>query len=405
MLYQTESPIKLDLKCKKNNDLKPFVMNQFDENQYQMILGNDDDDKLRTAMRSIDGGNLFSDSVKLVLPQISFINNTMSPYTSLPIQPAHNITTRLAYCARLNSRSTITCSEFSSDGTCLYFGNDQGYIQEMFLYRIKRFNNYSVIHARTVATKLKSIQCLRLMKSRPFFFLGGTDGRLQILDQHLKELKNVRAHCNKSRSYSVTSIALSPCLSTLCSGSEDNSIKFWDLTTIFKKKDEGLLRTFKGHTDFVLTLSWHPEMNLVASGSKDYAIKFWDPRSELCVGTNYSHTSCVQALEYNGNGYWLLSGGNDHTCRLFDLRNLKEIQTFKGHQHQIHDIAWHPNNRNIFVSCAEDGGLASWLVGYESPQAKNIGRTQGLKTVSWHPQGRLLATGSRDACVKLWTQA
>ena len=54
----------------------------------------------------------------------------------------------------------------------------------------------------------------------------------------------------------------------LASGSRDNSIKIWRIST------GKLVTTLKGHSDYVSSLSYL-DNGLLASGSSDYSIKIW----------------------------------------------------------------------------------------------------------------------------------
>lgn len=41
------------------------------------------------------------------------------------------------------------------------------------------------------------------------------------------------------------------------------------------------------------------------------------------------------AVEWNKNGNWLLTGSRDHLIKLYDIRIMKEIQTFRGHKKEV----------------------------------------------------------------------
>ncbi|CAM4850927.1 unnamed protein product, partial [Rotaria magnacalcarata] len=47
-----------------------------------------------------------------------------------------------------------------------------------------------------------------------------------------------------------------------------------------------------------------------------------------------AHKNICIALKWNRhNGNWLISASRDHSCKLFDIRNLKEkLQYFRGHK-------------------------------------------------------------------------
>lgn len=70
------------------------------------------------------------------------------------------------------------------------------------------------------------------------------------------------------------------------------------------------------------------------SGSKDsqQPVKLWDPRSGNPLTTIHAHKGTVMAAKFSNNGNWLVTASRDHLCKLFDLRVMKEMYTFRGHK-------------------------------------------------------------------------
>ena len=68
----------------------------------------------------------------------------------------------------------------------------------------------------------------------------------------------------------VTSVSFSPGGKILASGSADNTIKLWDVST---GKE---LRTLWGHSGVINSVAFSPNGKILASGSSDMTIKSWD---------------------------------------------------------------------------------------------------------------------------------
>ena len=48
----------------------------------------------------------------------------------------------------------------------------------------------------------------------------------------------------------------------------------------------------------------------------------------------HAHKSTVMQIKWNLNGNWLLTASRDHLIKLFDIRMMKELQTFRGHRRE-----------------------------------------------------------------------
>ena len=74
----------------------------------------------------------------------------------------------------------------------------------------------------------------------------------------------------------VRSLAFLPDGTSLVSGSDDSTIKLWDMQT------GGIVKTFCGHTDGVHSVSISADCTLIASGSEDRTIHLWNIQTGEC---------------------------------------------------------------------------------------------------------------------------
>lgn len=43
----------------------------------------------------------------------------------------------------------------------------------------------------------------------------------------------------------------------------------------------------------------------------------------------------MTSVQWNKNGHWLLTGARDHLIKLYDIRMMQELFTFKGHRKEV----------------------------------------------------------------------
>ncbi|TET86042.1 MAG: WD40 repeat domain-containing protein [Anaerolineales bacterium] len=250
----------------------------------------------------------------------------------------------------------------------------------------------------------------------------------------------------------VTEVAFSPDNSLVASSSADGTIRLWNVS------DGSLLHVLEGHTDHVLCLAFSPDGTLLASGSNDFTIRIWQVNDgalvrkissyslgrvldvefspdgsllavadHLCyvqlrrVNSGILYRTLVQpncvasqggtvqawGLAFSPDGEQIITGegrpccgGSLHLWQVDD--EYTPPQLLKGYNLQIRDLAYAPNGSKIAVALL--GSPVFWLVEAESGNVFQTfeGHTYRVNSVTFSPDGELLASGSRDQKVRLW---
>merc|ERR1712166_1280302 len=128
----------------------------------------------------------------------------------------------------------------------------------------------------------------------------------------------------------VTSVAFHPTKpNSLASGSRDNSIVIWDLTT--GKRES----TLSGHSEPVSSVAWSKDGTL-ASGSADNSVKIWvmDSSNKLKLQSTLSgHSDDVTSVAWSMDGT-LASGSVDNSVKIWIMDStgtFKCKSTLSGH--------------------------------------------------------------------------
>ena len=127
---------------------------------------------------------------------------------------------------------------------------------------------------------------------------------------------------------------------------------------------EDALQTFQGHSHHVYSVAFSADGRYALSGSNDNTLKLWDVSSGQEVRTFSGHTNAVQSVAFSADGRYALSGSADKTLKLWNVSNGQEVRTFSGHTSNVMSVAFSADGRYA-LSGSSDKTLKLWdgLVG------------------------------------------
>ncbi|GCE59219.1 serine/threonine-protein kinase [Microcystis aeruginosa] len=205
--------------------------------------------------------------------------------------------------------------------------------------------------------------------------------------------KGLRTLTGHSRG--VLSVVYSPDGRYLASGSWDKTIKVWEVATGKQ------LRTLTGHYGEVYSVAYSPDGRYLASGSLDKTIKIWEVATETELRTLTGHSSGVYSVVYSPDGRYLASGSSDKTIKIWEVATGKELRTLTGHSSVVLSVAYSPDGRYL-ASGSSDKTIKIWEVA-TGKELRTL--TSGVESVAYSPDGRYLASGSSDKTIKIWRVA
>ncbi|MFJ2186317.1 trypsin-like peptidase domain-containing protein [Streptomyces anulatus] len=213
----------------------------------------------------------------------------------------------------------------------------------------------------------------------------------------------------------VESMAFSPNGTLFVTGSDDGSVRLWDMPPNGPPKPRATLAGPTGPLDWmdpVDSLTFSPNGRLFAAGSDDGSVRLWDmppngppkPRATLAGGGRIDK---MLSVAFSPDGRTLATGSGEGAVRLWDVASdgaPKLRHTLTVDSTAMSSVAFSPDGKTLAIA-GSDGTVRLWDMTSDGPSASRTTSTDDKRTVvsvAFSPNGRTLATGSANGTVRLW---
>ncbi|CAE6541800.1 unnamed protein product [Rhizoctonia solani] len=221
------------------------------------------------------------------------------------------------------------------------------------------------------------------------------------IDMTLKLWDTTKQTLVKSHSHpaKIRCVASSPDGALVAFGSDDEQVHLWDPKAWKKINSEPL----EGHSDLIWSLVFSPDGACLASGSSK-AVCLWDTRSHSLLGKiASSHTQPIRSIALTPCGTGVVSGSDDNTARLWDVKTGNTVLELVGHSSNVAAVAFSPDGSCI-ASASFDNTIRLW----NSKTGQNLGQplvghSKRVRCLAFSPDGTYLVSGSDDNSVRAWS--
>jgi WD40 repeat protein len=166
--------------------------------------------------------------------------------------------------------------------------------------------------------------------------------------------------------------------------------------------------TLKGHDERVIDVAFIFGTRFLVSGSEDESLRVWDLDTEKQVGEPLlGHDAEVRALARSPNGRWIVSGAENGSILVWEFATnkteseLKRVPvSFKGHGGKVWSVVFAPDSKT-FASASEDETVCVWTRETGELILGPLKVGSWAYSVSYSPDGTKLAAGT-DKHIIIW---
>ncbi len=281
---------------------------------------------------------------------------------------------------------------WSADGKWIISGGDDG--------TVKVWDSQTGACLQTLSGHTQGVWCLAWATSKsasgepphlPLLASGSEDHTVRLWDLSIGQcLQTLEGHHNK-----VLQLVWSPDGRTLASSSDDATIRLWDSQT------GQCLRILQGHQNSVWAIDWSQTQPILASGSADHTLRLWNMHQGNCIQVMQGYSASINSLAWSADGQTLAVGCADHTIRIWNAHTGQCLKELYGQLNKIWSIAWSPDQQTI-AACSDNGAIELWNP-HTGAYLKTLkGHTNWIWTVVWTPDGHRLLSGCNDQTIRAW---
>lgn len=165
-----------------------------------------------------------------------------------------------------------------------------------------------------------------------------------------------------------------------------------------------LRNALRGHTGRITSVAFSKNGESVVSGSEDGSVRVWNVHNGAQIRNLEGQLGTVSSVAISGDGELIAAGLADKTVRLWEIRSGAPSHIAHGHTDAVTDVAFAPNSKQL-ASSSVDGSVRIWCAS-TGHLVRALRHKSAVTSVAYSPNGMDLACGTRDyGGIHLWRVA
>ncbi len=178
---------------------------------------------------------------------------------------------------------------------------------------------------------------------------AGADGKVQFFSNEQNIFSPVAAH-----QASILSLSFLPESKILATASDDSTAKLWQI----KNNEVRFLQDLKGHNGGIYDVSFNSDGTKITTASKDGTARLWNQEGNL-IHVFKGHEDAVNRARFSPDEKFIATSSDDGTIKLWNL-DAELLMTLIGHEKSVNSISFNPTDSNIILSGSEDNTAILW---------------------------------------------
>lgn len=180
----------------------------------------------------------------------------------------------------------------------------------------------------------------------------------------------------------------------ILSGSSDQRIGSWSLTT-------GNPAEFSAHMPTHIIALISLPSKIIVAGTSGGTVHFIDPLNRKEIKADKYFDSQVFDFAYSPKHHLLFVSSGNGIVTVADANSFEKMKTLQFCNDKVRSIAIHPNEESVAIA-SSDGRIRIFSLPLMKETHNFVAHDLAANVVTWHPEGKYLLSGGRDAHLNIW---